>query len=345
VNLDRLLEGTSLAVPFGQSQFAFARGAQFESYLTRNECAILLSALRDDIGFDTTDSTVVDLRRLCAPNLDGRRQRAEYTKQAIRQISDRSPTAPNLVTGAVFEVPIAGVLAYLEADAVAARSAGNKAIYTGEIKSFPIVDGRIAKEKLGKAADQVAVYQLLLQSVVEEVGGDSAIVNSDALIITPFNLGFRPKVSTINVESRVRRAQEMLANTAPVDELAASVPGGVSFGAIADATATEAERVRRLDRLAQRVGTHWCSSCLPNCGSARYCRRRAHEADDPAVAGETVVRLMPGVRTMAQARDLSVGAAAPAGLEVVADSLLSARRLYERFRPVAPAPFSQVAAS
>lgn len=333
VNLDRVLEGTSLAAPFGQSQFAFARGAQFETHLIRNGCAVLLRALRDDLGFSLSEANILDLRQLHAPSLAGLRDCAHKTKQIVARIVHGRPGAPNLIIGAVFEATIAGITAYLEADAVAARDVGGATIYTGEIKSFPIVDGRVAKEKLGKAADQVAVYQLLLRSVVKEVGGDAALVSQDALIVTPVNTGFHPKISTVNVEPRVRRAEELLAATAPVDHLAGAVPKGVSFGAVANTATTEIERLRALDRLAGRVGTHFCSSCLPNCGLARYCRQRTHAADDPALAGETVVRLMPGVRTMTEARKFSTGATCPQELEVVADSLAAARRLYERFRP------------
>jgi hypothetical protein len=344
VNADRLLEGTSMAVPFGQSQFAFARGAQFENYLTRNDCAVLFAALREDLGFSIADAEVVDLRTQFAPNLQGLRARAAKTLQIIESVLEGDPSAPNLIVGAVFETTIAEVTAYLEADAVAARDVGGTTIYTGEIKSFPIVDGRIDKEKLGKAADQVAVYQWLLRTVVQQLGGNSEVVSPEALIVTPVNMGFHPKISTMNVDARVRRAQELLATSAPVGQLASAVPSDVSFGGIADRSVSETSRLRLLNKLADGVGTHLCSSCLPNCGLVRVCRQRAHDVGDPAVAGETVVRLMPGVRTMRQARDLSAGAIAPPELEVVAESLSVARRLYERHRPVQHVPSTQTAA-
>ena len=333
VNADRLLAGTSLAVPFGQSQFAFARGAQFENYLTRDDCTVLFGALRDDLGFGLTDAKVVDLRKQFSPNLPGLRARAARTRQVIKAVLEGDTEAPNLIIGAVFETTISSVTAYLEADAVAARDVGGTTLYTGEVKSFPIVDGRIDKNKLGKAADQVAVYQLLLRTVVDDLGGDPATVSSEALIVTPVNMGFHPKVSTINVQARVRRTRELLDASSPVGSLAAAVPEGLSFGEIANRSSGESNRLRLLDRMADAVGTHLCSSCLPNCGLVRFCRRRAHAAGDPAVAGETVARLMPGIRSLAQARDLSAGAAAPPELQVVAESLVNARRLYERHRP------------
>jgi hypothetical protein len=345
INTDRLLEGTSMAVPFGQSQFAFARGAQFENYLTRNNSSVLLDALRSDLGFSHSAARVVDLRKGFQPNLDGLRARTVRTREIVRLIVTGDEAAPNLVIGAVFETNIAGITAYLEADAVAARDSGGIKIYTGEIKSFPIVDGRIDKNKLGKAADQVAVYQLLLRNVVAELGGDPAIVNPEALIITPINTGFQPKVSTMNVDARIRRTEELLAASTPIDQLVEAVPAAASFGGVADRSEGESTRLGQLEKIVNKVGTHLCSSCLPNCGLVRFCRQRAHAADDPAVAGDTVVRLLPGVGTMKQARDLSAGSAAPPELKVVAASLVDARKLYDRHRPQTSPSATHAAAS
>jgi hypothetical protein len=45
----------------------------------------------------------------------------------------------------------------------------------------------------GGGPNQVAVYQLLLRSVIEDPGGYSASFSPDALIVTPINMGFHPK--------------------------------------------------------------------------------------------------------------------------------------------------------
>jgi hypothetical protein len=333
VNLDRVIEDTTLAMPFGQSQFAFARGQQFEKYLLKDSCGHLFKALQDDLGFDPSATTVIDLRAGFAPNLSGMIARSDATKGVLSGIVNSRPCAPNLIVGAVFKVTIAGVDAYLEADAVAARDLDGTTIYTGEIKSFPIVDGRIDKEKLGKAADQVAVYQLLMRRVVEEIGGNPLTVSAEAMIITPTNTGFRPHVSQLSVEARIRRSQEMLAASTPLTDLLLGLPSGVGFGAVADKTAGEAVRLKALDSIAGAVGTRWCSSCLPNCGLARYCRRRTHEADDTALAGETVVRLAPGVRTFRQAIDLAEGARSAPDTATAAAGLRAAYNLYGAFAP------------
>jgi len=331
VNLDRLVEGTTFEVPFGQSQFAFARGEQFEHFLTKDKCKVLFRALTEDLDFDRRSTKVIDLRGLFPPNLAGMAERATKTKEVLAEVVSGVATAPNLIIGAVFKTVIAGVDSFLEADAVAAHDAGGTTIYTGEIKSFPIVDGRIDKDKLGKAADQVAVYQLLIQRVLLELGGDPSVVSNRALIITPQNTGFQPKISTLDVSGRVRRTEELLASTRPIDELVAGLPSGISFGKVADAATSEAARLKSLDRLAAATGTHWCSSCISSCGLARYCRRRAFDTGDPAVAGETVVRLTPGIDSFEEIAQVARGSHPTHLAEPVVAGLQSAHDLYTQF--------------
>lgn len=331
VNLDRIVEGTSVEVPFGQSQFAFARGQQFERYLTKDSCKVLFGALTTDIGFDRSSTTMIDLRSMFPPNLAGMADRAVKTKQVLADVIAGKQGAPNLIVGAVFKTTIAGVDAFLEADAVAAHDKSGATIYTGEIKSFPIVDGRIDKDKLGKAADQVAVYQLLIQRAIIEIGGDPGIVSNRAMIITPQNTGFQPKISTLDVSGRVQRTEELLAAARPVDELVIGLPTGISFGKVSDATTSESSRLGALDRIADAAGTHLCSSCVAGCGLAHYCRRRAFEAGDPAVAGETVVRLTPGLDTFVDITRAARGTKVAGVAEPVTAGLRSANDLYTQF--------------
>jgi hypothetical protein len=334
VSTDRLLTGTGLEVPFGQSKFAFARGQQFERHLTDDNCKVLFEALQSDLSFDTTANVTLDLRAAYPPNLSGMIARAAETKRVLRLVIDGDPTAPNLIVGAVFKTSIAGVDAYLEADAVAARDVNGATIYTGEIKSFPIVDGRIDKDKLGKAADQVAVYQLLIQEAIEQIGGDPETVSRQAMIITPINTGFKPKISLLNITARVDRSRQLLSVSAPIDHLVAAVPTSVSFGAVADDSRSDADRLRSLDLLADAAGTHWCSSCLPNCGLARACRRRTFDADDTALSGEVPVRLTPGITTMSRTVELARGATAEPNAVEAAATLRNAYDLYQKFAPL-----------
>jgi hypothetical protein len=153
------------------------------------------------------------------------------------------------------------------------------------------------------------------------------------MIITPTNTGFQPHVSQLNVDARIRRSEEMLAAAPLLDDLLVGLPAGAAFGSVADQATGEATRLNVLDSIADAVGTHWCSSCLPNCGLARYCRRRTHDAGDTSLGGETVVRLTPGVRTFDQVVSLAEGARPSVDAAAAAKGLRVAHNLYDVFLP------------
>jgi hypothetical protein len=174
VDFDRLLVGTPYAAPFGQSPFAFARGTAFERSLSRNNYAPLLSLLREKMGFGVADARIVNLRDAYPRDRNGLRLRAHDTRAALREIVRRAPSAANVIDGAVLEAEIGGVRAYFEADSLATRVGG--LVHTGEVKSFPVVDGRAEPDKLGAALDQASVYTVLTRRTVAAVHGDPMIV-------------------------------------------------------------------------------------------------------------------------------------------------------------------------
>jgi hypothetical protein len=333
INSDRLLDGlktSTLQSPFGQSLFAMTRGQMFENYLVRNEGEVLVAALQRDMGFSLATPRIIDLRKRCPRNYRGMQLRASRTKQLLLDIIANRHDAPNLIIGAVFETTIAGIPSYLEADAVAARDSGLPRIYTGEIKSFPIVDGRIDSQQLGKAADQAAVYQLLLETLLVELGDDSAVVSDKAMIVTPVNTGFQPKVSTVDISSRVCRAREQMRAAPQTEELASLVPAATSFETVANKDNSDSHRLDALNVIADSVGTKLCDSCLSSCSLFRVCRGRAHAGGELAVIGDTPARILPGLGTMAEVCDLSTGAPAPAGCEAHAAALVDGQELYSR---------------
>jgi hypothetical protein len=333
VNGDRLLEGlktSSLQMPYGQSPFAMARGQMFENYLVRQDGQVLVAALQRDMGFSLPSPRIVDLRKNHPRNYLGLQIRANKTKQLVLDIIEKRAGAPHLIVGAVFEAPIVGIPSFLEADAVAARDSSNPHIYTGEIKSFPKVDGRVDSQQLGKATDQAAVYQLLLQTTVEEVGGDPSVVSPTAMVITPVNTGFQPQVSSVDISSRVQRTRELLQVVLELDDLASKIPAGTSFETVANKDNPDSQRLGTLAVIADAAGTHLCSSCMTACPLFRFCRSRAHAGGELTVLGDTASRLMPGIGTMADVRRLSAGGKASPGLEPHAAALVASQKLYSR---------------
>jgi hypothetical protein len=286
------------------------------------------------MGFSLPSPQIVDLRKNHPRNYLGLQIRANKTKQLLQDIVERRAGAPHLIVGAVFETPIVGIPSYLEADAVAARDSSTPLIYTGEIKSFPKVDGRIDSQQLGKACDQAAVYQLLLQATVGDVGGDPSVVSPTAMIITPVNTGFQPEVSSLDISSRVQRTRELLQVVPELDALASKLPAGASFETVANKDNPDSQRLDALTVIADAVGTHLSGSCMAACPLFRICRNRAHAAGELTVLGDTASRLMPGIGTMADVRRLSAGGKASPGLEPHAAALVASQKLYSRLAGV-----------
>jgi hypothetical protein len=150
------------------------------------------------------------------------------------------------------------------------------------------------------------------------------------------NMRLTPTMSSIDVSSRIARNQRLLAKVPNVRDIAAAVPDAVSFGVIADKAAPEARRIDGLHDIANRVGTNYAPSCLSTCGNALFCRERTFRACSPSLSGPQTVRLLPGVRTLQRAAELTEGAPASTDERPVAPQLAQAGRLYDA--AVAPSP-------
>jgi hypothetical protein len=328
VDLDRLLAGTRLAVPFGQSPFALARGNAFENLLRKDDYAAFFTLLCGLPGFPAGDARAVNLRVGFPRGPDVMERRARATADLVRQIVRGEPGAPVLIDGAVLAATVGGRPAHFEADAAAALAGG--LLRVAEVKSFPKVDERVDPEKLGAALDQAAVYILLARALVAELGGDAERrVPARALLVTPRNVGLTPTLSEKDVGPRVHRAQQTLAAVPSAADVAAAVPAGLSFGPVADTGLAERRRLDVLHDLADGVGTAYRPSCLSSCGNARFCRERAFTAGAPCLAGPAAVRLLAGIATIGRAAELSGGATPRAAEAPAAAALERAGRLYD----------------
>ena len=335
IDLDRLLIGTKYQAPFGQSPFAFSRGTNFERIVQANNYSSTLDLFRSEMGFATADARTINLRNVHAKNREGMRLRAEDTRSLIRKILNHDRNAPNLIDGAVLEATVSGVTAHFEADALAARFGG--LIHAGEVKSFPVVDGRADAEKLGAALDQVSVYIMLTKRLVEQLGRTHDIVSPIAIIITPRNVALTPTLSTKDVTRRIARTERLLSSVPDAASIADSVPPRVNFGLAADRTADPDRRIDSLHDLADRVGTAYNPNCLSTCGNALFCRARALRSGSPSLAGPSVVRLLPGVDSLRRAAELSDGATPLPQEAPVAEHLARAGRLYDAaISPIRP---------
>lgn len=326
-NLDNLCEDTSFAVDFGQDPQAFQRGQMFEQRvkgLKEKDYAALIQLLREKASFPLTDVQIRDLHIGAVPNEEGLKQRAAATRQVLKKISQKTSDAPNIIDGAVVTCTIAGRTAYFEADGLAAASNGK--IHVVEVKSFPITDGRCDKDKLGAACEQAAWYVLLCRRALVDLNLPEDTVSDEGFIILPVGVGLTPTMLIQNLSARVRRADRLLASTPTGDEML-KLAIGLQFPAM---NADSQARVDTLEQMMDKVGTHYRPDCLQDCGMARLCRARTQEVGMATLCGSSVVRLLPGVRTLPRAAELATGAK-PTPIEVPAAAALArANAVYER---------------
>lgn len=325
VDFDRLLVGTDFAAPFGQSPFAFERGNRFEKMLRENGHAKAHKLLQQ-VGFRREEGLTVNLRENYPRTKEGMKRRADVTRGVIQAILEARAGAPNLIDGAVLQTTIAGVRASFEADAIAARIAG--VLRAGEVKSFPVVDGRTDPDKLAAALDQVAFYLLLLRRLVDELGYPLDRVSREALLITPKNVGLEPMISMQDVGRRIDRAERLLARVRDAAEVIDMVPNRMGFGVAGDSKQETDKRLDALHELADQVGTDYRPDCLSTCGNAFFCRERAFKVASPALIGPQAVRLLPCVRSLDRAAELAGGARPRDEEKPVAAQLVRAERLY-----------------
>jgi hypothetical protein len=345
VNLDTLLKGTRYQLPFGQSPFAFQRGRAFEESLRANNYKTALDLLRAELQDPMHPARVVNLREKHPATRAGMRLRLQETQALLERIVKGDPAAPHLIDGAVLCGSVGGLEAFFEADALAARAGGE--IRVAEVKSFPKVDERVDADKLGAALDQVAIYMLLTREAVARFGVDPLGWVSDlALLITPRNVGMQPTLSIKGVGLRIARAEKLLAGVPRVEDVLSTIPGGLSFGPVADAKAEEARRLTALHVLADTVGTAYKPGCLSTCGNARFCRERSFCSGSPDLLGTAAKRVLPEILSLDRAEELTRGVA-PTALEAPAASLLAtAGRLYDDVVPgpgAAPSPVRRYA--
>jgi hypothetical protein len=300
----------------------------------------MLGVLRDGLGFAVEEARVVNLRDGYPPNREGMIMRARVTRTLLDQMLRDDPEAPNLIDGAVFATTIGGNQAFFEADDVAARSSGP--IRVGEVKSFPVVDGRAEPDKLAGALDQAATYILLGREVARGLDRDPGAIVDEAMLITPRNVAMRPILTLKNVGNRVHRMERLFAQVPSVADLATLAPRTMSFGVIADQRPREGRqpgvpdphegaRLDTLHAMADSVGTTYEPSCLASCGLGRFCRARQFAAGSPHLAGPMVTRLLPGIHSLDLAADLAAGAVAGPAEGPAAVQLVRAARLYDRY--------------
>ena len=342
VDTNRVLTGTSMEMPYGQSPFAIGRGVAFEALLRRHGHAELRRVLTDGLGTDFSFAAIENLREGYPPNRAGLTMRARVTSTRMAEIA-QAPQEPVVLDGAVLRADIGGLPGFFEADEMAI-GVGDQ-IIVGENKSWPVVDGRPTDEDaLGAALDQAATYVLMGRRTLEQSGVDPACMSDSVVLVTPRNTGLAPALHRQDVSSRIRRIERLLGAVPDVQETAAGTPPSVTFDAIADVTQPESIRMDAFRQVTDELGrVYEPASCLTSCGFAWACRHRLFAEGDPAVVGGSVARALPGIASLSRVAELGYGAPASPAEAPAAVPLARAGRLYDEVMPAPRRPLRRMA--
>lgn len=253
--------------PFGQSQFAFARGHSFEARVTGDGCRELLRLLRERLGAadgQQADCDLPDLPELAAAGPAGRTER---TRLALREAVAAGRWA--LLVHPMLALELAGSTAYLEPDAIAVHPDGRWTVI--EIKSFPILDGAADPAKVGAAARQAAVYVTALERL------DPPAPAERFLLVCPKDFSNTPTAELVDVRRELSVTRRQLARMTRVEQIAAALPEQATFDVRLPGP--------RLASAVDAVPAVYAPECLATCELAFHCREQARSAGSVTALG------------------------------------------------------------
>ncbi|WP_067496552.1 hypothetical protein [Actinoplanes sp. TFC3] len=304
VDKPRLAQQIGFPMGFGQSRFALARGNGFEAMLKADNCALLLSVLRDVLALETDSVAYADLGEDDDATLGARHGR---TRELLAAAAGAA-----LVDHPLLTLEVAGRQVFLEPDLIAFQVEGR--LHVVEIKSFAIVDGQADSAKVSAAAVQAAVYVLALRRLLTSLGHDPALVSHDVVLVCPRDFSLTPQAVVIDVRKQLATLKRQLTRLASVSDLAASLPDGISF----DVALPPAQLIASL----HEVEARYAPECLSACELAVFCR---HEASGSTAAlGRPVRDALGGVNTIQEALELATEARTPTEEQAEAAALLQA---------------------
>jgi hypothetical protein len=314
VDKQKLASHAGFPAPFGQSQFAIARGNAFEAQLKENGAAQLLTLLREVLSLEVAEAHYADLGEVGGNEDSGLRH--AYTRQ-------RLTAAPGHL-GTMFDHPmlrlrVAGRNAYLEPDLIAFQLRGM--FHIVEIKSFAIIDGQADPAKVAAAAVQSAVYVLALRDLL----GCEDKVCHETILICPRDFSSQPAAAKIDVRRQLTVLKRQLSRLAGINDLLAGYPDDLTF----DLDPDEYQRPRRppaeLVDAVRLVGANYAPECLSACELCYLCRDEAQGTT--GALGKAVRADLGGIEFTRQALDLARGAVPGPDRAEAAAMLVQAARL------------------
>lgn len=278
--------------PFGQSQFAFARGNAFEARVMADGGRELLRLLHEHFGRSPGEAPeAAELPDLSAP---GPQARAARTRLALAEATAAGRWA--LLGHPLLELDVAGAPVFVEPDAVAVHPDGSWTVL--EIKSFPILDGSADPVKVGAAARQAAVYVLALEAPAAVSGGPGP--RHSVLLVCPKDFSNLPAAERVDVRRQLAATRRQLVRLTRIERIAAALPDGTAF----DPAGTAAELAGAIEA----VPAAYAPDCLAVCELAFHCRGRARTAGSIAALGRSVRGELGALTTVEQVLAAARGA-------------------------------------
>lgn len=309
----KVAEHAGYPAPYGQSEFAIARGNAFEARVKENGAAPLLALLREHLGLDVAEARYDDLS-----DTDGGSNETRYLR--TRELLTGEGSAGTLIDHPLLRLDVGGRHAYLEPDLIAFQARGQ--FHVVEIKSFPVIDGQAEPAKVAAAAIQSAVYVLALRELL----GDDELVHHETVLVCPENFSGRPVAVSLDVRRQLTVLKRQLSRIARVEDLLDLYPGDLTFDLDPDPS-TGAPR-RPAAELRAAVGTidaNYAPECLSTCEMSYLCRNEAHGTT--GALGKPVREDLGGVELVATALDLARGAEPPPEAAEAAERLRRAAAL------------------
>lgn len=314
VRLDKAAEKVpGLAVSFGQSPFALARGNTFEAGLFYNKASRIREALERKNCLPSGSAGFLDVRL----RMNGGTKVATIddalarTAQWLESLASADPDPASIIAAPMLKIPrgviLPEALLIVDVATVTKGSDGRALVTVGEVKVFPDRGGYTDPHQVASARAQAGLYRRAFELVVEElgIGGRVAIASAGFLVFT-WPGSNQPSIranedltfQSIRAERGFARLEEVAAGIVRDDDFRADEP-------------TLIQRV--LD-----APTDYSEACLSFCDLAPRCHARALVADDGIVLGDEAKSLL-GETQISRALDLLGGA--PAANDREADLL------------------------
>ena len=301
--------------PFGQSEFAIARGNAFEAQVKENGAAQLLALLRDHLRLDISEAHYTDLNDVGGN--EGNELRHIRTRQLL--------TGAERGQGTMFDHPmlrleVGGRHAYLEPDLIAFQLHGQ--FHVVEIKSFAVIDGQAESAGVAAAAIQSAVYVLALRDLL----GDAAEVHHETILVCPENFSNKPVAASLDVRKQLTVLKRQLSRIARIEDLLDLYSADLTFDLDPDpATGDPRRPPAELRQAVRTVDPNYAPECLSTCEMCYLCRDEARGTT--GALGKQVREDFGGIERVDKVLDLARGAQPSPDLEEAAERLRRAAAL------------------